>query len=159
MFSVMWFWTIALFKYLEVSPGKGVIAQSTPWLGLIKPRSLLYKATKNLKWAPAAPCQSCQSLLGLQNELRSLPEPRFTHGENYYRQGPNNQKFDTKSTLTKKPVPSGVAMSKLSNGTKKDTSKSMNNEQWTIFISAPNCVQHKDKFDECHHCYIVTTCG
>jgi hypothetical protein len=40
------------------------------------------------------------------------------------RQGPKNQKFDTKSTLKKEPVPEGVAMSELSNGTKKHTSKS-----------------------------------
>jgi hypothetical protein len=36
---------------------------------------------------------------GLRNELLPLPEPRFAHRENYYRQGPNNQKFDTKLNL------------------------------------------------------------
>jgi hypothetical protein len=40
-------------------------------------------------------------LLVLQNELRPLPEPRFADRENYYRQGPNIQKFDTKLTLKK----------------------------------------------------------
>jgi hypothetical protein len=41
-------------------------------------------------------------LLGLQNELRPIPEPRFAHRENYYREGPNNQKFNMKLTLQKK---------------------------------------------------------
>jgi hypothetical protein len=40
-------------------------------------------------------------LPGLRNELWPLPELRFAHRENYYRQGLNNWKLSTKSTLKK----------------------------------------------------------
>jgi hypothetical protein len=90
--------------------------------------------------AAATPCQSyicCDAevqfvspsfaapLPGLRNELRPLPESRFGHREKLPAPSLNNRKFITKSILKKnEPVPSGVALSELSNSTKKHTSKS-----------------------------------
>jgi hypothetical protein len=60
------------------------------------------------------------------NELRPLVEPKFTHWANYQRQGPKNKKIrqEIDFILKNEPVPSVVAMSELSNGTKKHNSKS-----------------------------------
>jgi hypothetical protein len=61
---------------------------------------------------------------GLRKDPRRLIEPRCAPRENYHPQDPNNQKFYTKSTFKRKlPVPPGIAMSDLSNGTKKHTLK------------------------------------
>jgi hypothetical protein len=88
------------------SPGKEVISQFAP-----SPQ-LFFVIVYVFSFAAPLP--------GLLNELRLLPEPRFAHRENYYRQGLNNRKFDTKLTLKKNElVPSGVAMPELSNGIKK----------------------------------------
>jgi hypothetical protein len=97
------------------------------------------KLSRILKRAPVAPCQSficCDAKVnfapysfaaptpGLWKEPRALLEPRFAPWGNYPCQDPNNRKFDKKSTFFNEPVPSGVAMSDLSNGIKKPSSKS-----------------------------------
>jgi hypothetical protein len=91
----------------KVSPSKGVIAQSAP-----SPAPLVQSYQEIENEHLLLPVKAI-FVVTLKLNLRHLPLPLPHRGyemscshsanrENYYRQGPNNQKLDTKSTLKKK---------------------------------------------------------
>jgi hypothetical protein len=78
-----------------MSPGEGADWAITSLPGLTFDYIVVFqhrkhkKTTKNSHGGGAN--WAITPLPGLQNELRSLPESRFAHSENYYCQGPKIQ--------------------------------------------------------------------
>jgi hypothetical protein len=122
---------VALYKSGRgyMSLGEGADWAITPLLGLTFDDLVVFqhitenvKITKNSRGEGAN--WAITPLLGLRNELWPLPEPRFSHRENYYRpkaqiikNSTGNRLFFLKWTCSVRVV----AMSELSNGFKKHT--------------------------------------